>query len=246
MNDFAVSESLARKVLETVDAGLSYGLGEPVPGKMCVEAAVCYAMGLPHSDRPTCVGEAVRRFKIRLNDSRWSSRTARANGMRKLAIAQLGSNSINQRAFAHIVTEQTIRQIIPIALRSAAKCVPSHAEALERAAKWCEQEGTEEATRNARDVARAADDADDACAATYAAVRAVAFADEAKTKAKDGCDLAAADAVAEAASLSAEAAYAYASRDDVLNKTAEIGLQALIELNSPGCEYLFLTDVKVA
>jgi hypothetical protein len=245
MNDFAVSESLARKVLETVDAGLSHGLGEPVPGKMCVEAAVCYAMGLPHSDRPTCVGEAVRRFKIRLNDSSWSSRTARANGMRKLAIAQLGSNSINQRAFARIVTEQTIRQIIPIALRSAAKCVPSHAEALERAAKWCEQEGTEEATRNARDVARDADDAAAAaCAATSAAARAVAFADEATTKAKAGCDAAAADAVAEAASLSADAACA--SRDDVLNKTAEIALQALIELNSPGCEYLFLTDVKVA
>jgi hypothetical protein len=46
MNDFKVTEELSRKVLEVVDAGLVSGMGEPTPGKMCVEAAVCYAMGL--------------------------------------------------------------------------------------------------------------------------------------------------------------------------------------------------------
>jgi hypothetical protein len=47
---------------------------------MCVEAAVCYALGLPHSDNPPCVGYAVRQYKIRLNDSNWSSNEARAKG----------------------------------------------------------------------------------------------------------------------------------------------------------------------
>lgn len=87
-----LNEAVARKVLETVDAGLSSGLGVQKPGKMCVEAAVCYALGLPHGDNPPCVGVAVRAFKIRLNDSGWSSPEARAKGMRKLAIAQLGSD----------------------------------------------------------------------------------------------------------------------------------------------------------
>lgn len=86
--NYELSESLAAKVLATVDAGLVQGIGIAEPGAMCIEAAVCYAMGLPHSDRPTCVGEAVRAFKIRLNDSQWSSDKARAEGMRKLAIAQ--------------------------------------------------------------------------------------------------------------------------------------------------------------
>ena len=58
---------------------------------MCVEAAVCYAYDLPHSDKPPCVGNAVREFKIRLNDCNWSSSKARARGMRRIAIAQLGS-----------------------------------------------------------------------------------------------------------------------------------------------------------
>ena len=72
-----LNESIARKVLTTVDAGLVSGMGDQVPGRMCVEAAVCYAYGLPHSDNPPCVGAAVRSFKIGLNDSRWSSSTAR-------------------------------------------------------------------------------------------------------------------------------------------------------------------------
>ena len=72
-----ITESLASRVLEVVNAGLVYGLGSPEPGRMCVEAAVCFAMGLPHSDTPTCVGPAVRALKIRLNDARWSSNEAR-------------------------------------------------------------------------------------------------------------------------------------------------------------------------
>ena len=55
--------TIAAKVLETVDAGLCSGVGKPVPGEMCVEAAVCYALGLPHSDNPDCVAPALSRFQ---------------------------------------------------------------------------------------------------------------------------------------------------------------------------------------
>lgn len=50
-----ITIDIARKVLQTIDAGLVKGAGVPEPGKMCVEAAVCYGMGLPHGDNPTCV-----------------------------------------------------------------------------------------------------------------------------------------------------------------------------------------------
>lgn len=83
---------------------------------MCIEAAVNYACGLPHGDNPSCVGNAVRSFKIRLNDARWSSNQARAEGMKKIAIAQLGSNTINQREFANIVAFKTITVLMPIFL----------------------------------------------------------------------------------------------------------------------------------
>src|ERR1700679_473096 len=96
-----INLDLAKKVLSVVDAGLVSGMGVPEPGKMCVEAAVCYAMGLPHSDEPTCVSPALRRLKIRLNDSRWSSDAARTKGLRRLAVAQLGSaGALDDVAFA--------------------------------------------------------------------------------------------------------------------------------------------------
>lgn len=211
-----LNETIARKVLTTVDAGLVRGLGRQKPGAMCIEAAVCFAYGLPHSDQPPCVGSAVRNFKIRLNDSSWSSDAARAKGMRKLAIAQLGSDVIDQKAFAKLVVEGSIRQIVPIALRAAASRNPKHADALEAAAVRCEQEGTGEAAKFARSVAQKA--RHDAAADAYAAAAADAYAD------------------------AYAAAYAAAARDRVLTICAEIGLQALITLKSPGCEYLWLCD----
>ena len=76
-----ITKAIARKVAKVVNAGLVKGLGKPEPGKMCVEAAVCYAMGLPHGDKPACVSPVLRSLKIRLNDSAWSSDQARANGL---------------------------------------------------------------------------------------------------------------------------------------------------------------------
>ena len=75
-----ITREIAQKVLTAVDAGLVKGKGIQKPGQMCVEAAVCYALGLPHSDDPKCVSRALRQLKIRLNDSNWSSNKARAKG----------------------------------------------------------------------------------------------------------------------------------------------------------------------
>lgn len=80
------------KVLKVVDAGLTNGMGSPIPGKMCVEAAVCYAFGLPHTDQPPCVASTLRNLNIMLNDCKWSSDKTRAKGMRKLAVLQLGTS----------------------------------------------------------------------------------------------------------------------------------------------------------
>ena len=203
---YELNETLARKVLDTVDAGLVDGLGKPTPGAMCVEAAVCYAMGLPHSDRPTCVGDAVRIFKIRINDALWSSDAARTEGLRRLAVAQLGSDSIDQQEFVRIVTEQTIRQIVPRALRAKIGN-PAHSEKLEAAARQCEKDGNREAALNAKSVARTYAYAYAAYAAAYAGYAGVGGA-----------------------------------RDEVLATACTIALNALIELQSPGCQFLYLCD----
>src|SRR5690349_21116859 len=70
--------------------GLCRGVGER-GSQMCVEAALCEALGLPHGDDPKCVAQSVRAYKIALNDKQWSSPEARAKGLYKLGLAQLGS-----------------------------------------------------------------------------------------------------------------------------------------------------------
>lgn len=254
-----INENLAKKVLETVNAGLVKGVGVPTPGKMCVEAAVCYAMGLEHSDNPTCVGPAVRAFKIRLNDSNWSSNKARAEGLRKLAIAQLGSEDIDQTKFVKIVVEQTIRQIVPRALRIAKKRNPKHADALEAAAVECEINGNRKSALNARKAAADAGAyyAASAAAYTYDAAYYTAPALPVPVPLVPPNGAAAADAAASAASAAADYAYAAvyaavyaadaasaasAAADEILNLSCAIGLAALIELKSPGCEFLYLIE----
>lgn len=158
-------------------------MGKPIPGQMCIEAAVCFAYGLPHSDNPPCVGYAVRSMKISLNDSKWSSNTARTAGMRALSVAQLGSDAIDQVAFMKLVAEGLIRRVAPMALRAAASLQPEpHKAKLLAAADRCERDGN------------------------------------------------------------AAAADAAAARDGVLMVVADVILQALITLKSPGVQYMYLLD----
>jgi hypothetical protein len=251
-----MTREIAEKVRNTVDAGLVSGVGKPEPGQMCVEAAVCYAMGLPHGDNPSCVSPALRRLKIALNDKVWSSPLARAKGLRRLAVAQLGSAGVlDDVAFLRLVAEMTIRKAVPVALRAAAKRVPSHAAALEAAAVRCEQEGTRAAALDAQRTAAAYDAAAAAAADAYAAAYA-AYADDAADAAAAYAAAAAAYAAAAAADAAAyaddaaDAAYAYAAadaartRDCVLADYAEWVVEILIDMQAPGCKWLDLVPLE--
>ena len=226
-----LNKKVARKVLETVDAGLVYGLGDPTPGKMCVEAAVNYALGRPHGDNPSCVGAAVRSFKIRLNDAAWPTNKDRTEGMRKLAIAQLGSNEIDQKAFRSYVVVETVKRIVPIALRVAAKLNPKHADVLEGCAVVCEA-------------------ATDLLSARAAARAANETAERVRDAAYDAAAYAAYAAAAASAAYAYAASAAYAAAADAKNKArlkvlrlcAAIGLEALIKLKSPGVKWLDLCE----
>src|ERR1700759_4892516 len=92
VNPDKITEKDALCVLSVVSRGLVNGVGQPIPGKMCVEAAVAYAFGEHHHDEPDCVAAELAEEKIALNDADgWSSDKARAKGLRAVAIAQLGS-----------------------------------------------------------------------------------------------------------------------------------------------------------
>jgi hypothetical protein len=215
MSGFVITKELVCKINGLLDHGLVKGVGSPEPGKMCVEALVNYAMGLPHGDDPSCVAPALRRLKIRLNDSNWSSDKARAKGLRRLAIAQLGSAGVlDEKEFARRCADLAIRSCVPSALRAAAKIQKDekHRAALLDAADRCERDGGVENARSAQKIAAAAADADAAAAAAHAAYAAAAAdADAYAYAAAAAAPAAAADAAADADAAAAAAAYADAA-----------------------------------
>src|SRR5258708_26571172 len=85
--------AVIKKFDSILERGLCAGVGDR-DGQMCVEAAICAALNLPHGDNPSCVASFVRDYKIALNDANWSSPQARAKGLRDLGIAQIGSKGI--------------------------------------------------------------------------------------------------------------------------------------------------------
>ena len=215
-----LTKELAKKVRDTVDAGLVKGKGNPIPGQMCVEAAVNYAMGLPHGDNPSCVGSAVRNFKIVLNDAQgWTSNAARAKGLRRVAIAQLGSDKLDQVEFSKALALETIRQILPIALRNVGVHHPRLATEFDALASGCEAATNLVDAKNAARTSAFAAHA--ACPAAYAAI-------------------AAAYDVAYAAAYTARA---HANPDKILTLAAEIAVQILIKMGCQGCEWLDLVPL---
>ncbi|HVM91181.1 MAG TPA: hypothetical protein VMT67_00135 [Terriglobales bacterium] len=207
-----------KKILALVDQGLSHGLGKPEPGKMCVEAAVCSVLEGRHGDDPACVGSAVREFKINLNDQNWSTNAARAAGLRRLAIAQLGSDTISQEDFVAALALGTVTEILPLVL-------PAGKER-----DRCAAATTLKEARSAADAAVGVggNDVGDAAEAAY---RAVAY--------PAGRTIA--TAIAEVA-FAAYAANAPAADDHIRCASAELAVQILISMNCPGTKFLKLTE----
>jgi hypothetical protein len=219
--EIEINEAFAKKVKETVSYGLCRGLGKPELGKMCVEAAVNYACGLPHGDSPSCVGSAVRAFKITLNDGIWSSNEARGKGLQKIAIAQLGSNTIDQLAFAKIVIFKTVIILMPVILKY---------NGFPEGAALCENsKDLEEAIYNIRKIKNNIGTIP-AASYIYRAINALSAPSNSSFT----------DFFAKFAATYA-AAVAHIS-EKCLIISANICLEALMELQSPGCKYLYLCD----
>jgi hypothetical protein len=247
MSSIEITEAIAIKILDVVDQGLSSGLGVQKPGQMCVEAAVCYALGLPHGDDPQCVSPSLRSLKIRLNDSEWSSKAARAKGLRRLAVAQLGSKgAFDEIDFAKQLADLACRISVPIALRAAASVHkdPKHRDAMLKAADRCEISPSREAAYAAYAAADAASAATAAAdAAAYSAAYAAAYTANAADAATAAAD--AAYAAVNAAAYSAAAACP-STRDQILSDFADGVVQILIAMKAPGCQWLPLTELQAA
>jgi hypothetical protein len=248
--NYEITEELARKVLATVDAGLIKGLGIQHPGSMCVEAAVCYAMGLPHSDEPTCVSPALRVFKIELNDSNWSGPKARAKGMRRLAIAQLGSAGVlDDLEFAKRVATLVVSTIVPKVLRIVIKMkeeyFPFPNDLMEDAAVQCETnpsiKSITEASRLVRTHATPYYYSIKAIDYSMAAIYAATIIDRFGSWRHTYSAMSSGAAVSVYANLVNNFEEGYAC-DLTLSEFAENIVQILIDMKAPGCQWLWLTE----
>ena len=224
MSDYT---KVVEKLIEIIPQGLVEDLGVPVAGRMCVEAAVCYALGLDHSDNPPCVGAAVRNFKIKLNDSAWSSKEARAEGMLKIAVAQLGSNSLDQQEFAQRLTMKIVNRLLPEVY---SEVLPDYQTEYLKTATTIEE--AKEAADAAASDAYTAADASDASDAYIAAAAAAAYAADASDAAY----------AAAAAAAYAAAAAPNQNHDKYLKMAADICLEVLQEMGSEGCDYLTMLE----
>lgn len=115
MEDHGVTLEVAKKIVALANKGVTSGLGTPQPGKMCIEAVVCYALGEGHNDAPSCVQHDVRDFKIDLNDTvGWLTNMSRGRGLKRLGLAQLGSEGvINGREFNAEVLRLILCKYVP-------------------------------------------------------------------------------------------------------------------------------------
>jgi len=107
---------ITQKLTEIISHGLVKGLGNPVPGELCLGAAICLAYGEPHSARPSCVAEEDLAWCTTINDAPWSSVAARAKALLPLGLAMLGTAGTDRGPWVRAVVLDTIRRVMPLAL----------------------------------------------------------------------------------------------------------------------------------
>jgi len=213
-----INQELVNKINSLLDKGITFGFNpDPKPGNMCVEQVISYALGEGFSDKPSCVGEEVRDFVTCLNDRNWSSASARAEGMKELSIAQLGSNSLDQDEFREKIIFAMVTKMLPSMFKDLGED------------KWKKEIKSLEGAKDLEGAIKATDDAAKAAAADVAAGAAYAV----RVAASDRVH-----AVRAVNYAAANAAYATKTGDKYLKMACHLAVSVLKEMGNSGCSFL--------
>lgn len=112
MNKVKITKEHVFNIVDRIDrqGGLPRGLTDTVNGNtsLCVEAVINHVVHQEYGqDNPACVSPLIRSLSISLNDDySWSSPYCRGEGLKRLAIAQLGSNSLDQEELERKLVEK--------------------------------------------------------------------------------------------------------------------------------------------
>jgi hypothetical protein len=184
-----------------------------------------HVLGLPHGDNPKeCVDFEVNRFKIDLNDKPWTSPQTRAKGMERLGIAQLGSNIIDQKAFKDAMWLAFGQKLSSLIFRYQATKTENKQPLLEHANVMEKVVTLNEAKQKQREFTN-----DYACVYGYAYAYAYAYAYDYDYGYDYGYDY----------DYDYDYGYGY---DAWFTKVADLAVQVLKDLKSPGCEWLWICD----
>ncbi len=112
MKKVKITKEHVFNIVDKIDrqGGLPRGLTDTVNGNtsLCVEAVINHVVHQEYGqDNPACVSPLIRSLSISLNDDySWSSPYCRGEGLKRLAIAQLGSNSLDQEELERKLVEK--------------------------------------------------------------------------------------------------------------------------------------------
>jgi len=108
-----ITEAIINKLKEIIDGGLCHGPGTMLgKGTFCVQQAVTAATKEGHDDRPECVNSTVRALGIQMNDKLGHNtlKLARSRILRRFAVAELGSDTLNENECQQRVVEKWNKQ----------------------------------------------------------------------------------------------------------------------------------------
>lgn len=91
--EFEITQQMVQNLLGYVKKGFCNGAGEVSDGQFCVQQAVNMAttMEAETSDGPNCVHKEFNCLGINLNDMEWRGPKTRAKGLKRLAVAEMGT-----------------------------------------------------------------------------------------------------------------------------------------------------------
>jgi hypothetical protein len=205
------------------------------------------------------VSPEVRSFIKTLSNQCWGSDTGRIKGMRRIAIAQLGTaGTLDEQQFAENLSKLAITKLIPKVFRLMAETISEepHKSKILEAASRCESEWTAEAALAASQAAEAAGELgspiSEAGSAAWSAMYSLKYD---RVSAVIGsvahAVYCATVAVVERhfhgfvgrSDADKTAAHADAMRDSelLLSEFTEAVVQILVEMKTPGSQFLFLT-----
>lgn len=145
-----ISKEVVLLIIADLERQLASSAENSVAGRMIVQQAVCAAFAERYLETPSTVAPMLSAVTIGLNNATWSSDFECGKGMRRLAIAQLGTaKDFDSNRFLYCLAGVLVRKWLPRLLRHMAEFDKVNESQFLQAANRVALDGSFEAVRSA-------------------------------------------------------------------------------------------------